>query len=415
MMRAAEIVRRRVDAIAQVLTREEGKTLREAKGEVIGGALNLEFLGAGGRWADAGDFAEPSHPTTLAYTRRNPRGVIAVITPWNFPCANPALKIASALVAGNSVIWKPAPWTPATALALTQCFIDAGLPAGVLSTLIGGDDVGASILNDSRIAAITFTGSSKVGRLLAAQSGQRMVPIQLEMGGKNAAVVLADAHIDSAAASVARGAFLSTGQKCTSLSRVIVLPSIKASFLEALVERAKAYKVGDPTNDAIDIGPVVHERQLKAHLAGIDEARAAGAQVILGGSRLGAPLHNGHFLPPTILDGVESHMSVAQQELFGPVLAVIDALDEDAAIEICNDTGYGLAAAVYTQNLESAFRFAEAVEAGIVKVNAETPGYDPQLPTGGLKASGFGPKELGRRPFDFFTEEKSVYVNYQPV
>ena len=415
LLRAADIVRERADGIAAVLTREEGKTLAEAKAEVLAGAQILEFIGAGGLWS-GGRMVDSMRPTTLLYTRRYPLGVVAAITPWNFPFSNPCIKLASALVAGNALVWKPATWTPSTALALTTCLVDAALPAGVLSTLLGsGAKVGDQLARDSRVRAISFTGSTEVGRRLAVVLAQRGARAQLEMGGKNAIVVLDDADVETAARATTRAAFLSAGQKCTAASRVVILPGIRKAFLEALVAETRSLTVGPPTDAKTDVGPVVHEGPLHEHVAAVASAVQAGARVVEGGKRLEGNLSKGHFMAPTILDSVSPDSPAAQDEIFGPVLAVIAAADYAAAVEITNGTTYGLVASVYTRDLPRALDFAERSEVGVVKINEPPTGLDPHVPTGGWKDSGWGQRELGPGAFDFFTEEKTVYLNHLGV
>ncbi len=416
LVHAAAIARGRADEIAAMLTREEGKTLWEAKAEVLAGAAILEFLGAGGQWGSGGDIVDSLRPTTLLYTRRQPLGVVAAITPWNFPFSNPCIKLGSALLAGNAVVWKPATWTPGTALALTECVVEAGIPAGVLNTVLGsGATVGEQLASDPRVRAVSFTGSTEVGRRLAVRLAERGARAQLELGGKNAIVVLEDADLAAAARATALAAFLSAGQKCTAASRVIVVPEIREAFLDALVAETKALRVGPPTDPDTKVGPVVHESQLASHLAAIELATAAGARIVEGGRRLDGDLAIGNYLAPTILDRVAPDAPVAQDEIFGPVLAVIDTADYADALRITNATRYGLTASVYTRDLPRAIDFAERCEVGVVKVNEPPTGLDPHVPTGGWKDSGGGARELGPRALDFFTEEKTVYLNHLGV
>jgi aldehyde dehydrogenase (NAD+) len=410
LMRAAAVVRERADAIAQVLTREEGKTLAESKGEVLGGARILEFLGAGGAWGGDGRTVDSLRPTTMLYTRRHPLGVVAAITPWNFPFSNPCIKLGAALAAGNAVIWKPASWTPQTAVALTGCLVDAGVPPGVLNTLLGeGGEVGAQIVAHSDVKAVSFTGSTEVGRRLASRLADRGARAQLEMGGKNALVVLEDADVEAAVQATVWAAFASAGQKCTAVSRAIVLPAVREPFLARLVEVTRDLGVGDPTDPATDVGPVIHERPLDEHLAAIEDACRAGARLVEGGARLDG---EGNYMTPAILDGVAPESRIAQEEIFGPVLAVIDAPDYEAALAITNETTYGLSASVYTRSLPLAMDFAERCDVGVVKVNEPPPGLDPHVPTGGWKDSGAGDRELGPDATRFFSEEKTVYLNH---
>jgi aldehyde dehydrogenase (NAD+) len=316
-------------------------------------------------------------------------------------------------VAGNAVVWKPASWTPGTALALTQCLADAGVPPGVLNTVLGdGADVGERLVDHPEVRAVSFTGSTSVGRRLASRLADRGARSQLEMGGKNAIVVLADADLQAAAQATAWGAFASAGQKCTAVSRVIVLPEIRAAFLELLIAETRRLGVGPPTEPATDIGPVVHARPLEEHLAAVQRACRDGARLVEGGTRLQGGLERGNYMTPAILDGVAPASTTAQEEIFGPVLAVIDASDYESALAITNDTTYGLSASVYTRSLPWALDFAERCEVGVVKVNEAPPGLDPHVPTGGWKDSGAGDRELGPDANRFFSEEKTVYLNH---
>ncbi|GLZ07498.1 aldehyde dehydrogenase [Actinomadura sp. NBRC 104412] len=411
ILRAGALLRRRAGTIAATLTREEGKTLAEAKAEVEYASAVLEFIGGAGRWR-VGDAAESAQPGTFVYTWREPLGVVAAITPWNFPVSIPAIKIASALVAGNAVVWKPALYTPASSLALAECLRDAGLPDGVLGLVFGEAAAGGQIASDSRVRAVSFTGSTAVGRTLAGRLAERGARAQLELGGKNAVVVLADADIDRAARETALAAFQSAGQKCTAASRVIVVPEVRAAFVEALVAHTERLTVGAPTGPATVVGPLVHESAVERQLTEITRATAAGARVLSGGERPDGDLARGHYLMPTVLDRVAPDSPLARTELFGPVLGVFGADDLDDALRIVNGTDYGLAAAVYTRDLTSAFAFAAGCAAGKVKINSSPTGGDLHVPFGGWKDSGAGPKELGRSAVDFFSEEKTVYVNH---
>lgn len=416
LQRAAAVARARAEKIARSLTREEGKTIAEAKAEIVGAAQILEYLGAGGLWGSDGRISPSSRPTTLLYTRRYPLGVVAIITPWNFPFSNPALKIGAALMAGNAVAWKPSPWTPATAIALIECFIEAGLPDGTVNTLLdNGVEIAKALVGDERVNAVSFTGSTATGRAIAASVGPRMVPLQLEMGGKNAVVVLEDASIDKAAFATARAAFLSVGQKCTAASRAIVVSRSKKQFLEALVAETQSLRVGPPMDPGIDVGPVVHERQLAKHIAALDALRSRQARIVAGGERLGADLVHGYYLAPTVVDGVAPTDRFAREELFGPFLAVMEARNYEEALTFANDSTYGLSASIFTHDLPRAFDFAHRCEAGMVKINEGPTGTDFYMPVGGWKDSGAGAKELGPRATEFFSREKTVSLNHLSV
>lgn len=412
LMRAAGLIRERAGEIAAELTREVGKTAAEAQAEVLGGATVLETIGSAAPWCGGGRITDRYREGTMGFTRRQPLGVVGLITPWNFPFSNPCVKIAAALTAGNAVVWKPSPVAPMTAIALTACLVDAGLPPGVLNTLIGGDaGVGQALVRDRQVAAVSFTGSTEVGQRLAAVLAGRGARAQVELGGKNAIVVLDDADVEAAARAAASGAFAFAGQKCTSVSRVVVLPGVRDSFRDALVEETARLRVGVPTDPGSDIGPVISQVALGRHLSAVDAARSRGARSLTGGVRLTEGLPEGAYLSPAVLDRASATDPIAQDELFGPVLVLLDAADHDEAVRIANGTKYGLAASVYTADLGSAFAFVERLEAGIVKVNEPTPGLEPHMPAGGWKASGYGPPELGPSALDFFTREKSVYLN----
>jgi aldehyde dehydrogenase (NAD+) len=412
LVRAAALIRERAGEIAAELTREVGKTRAEAQAEVLGGATILETIAASAPWCARGDFVDRYREAAVGFTRRHPLGVVALITPWNFPFSNPCVKLAAALTAGNAVVWKPSPVAPMTAIALTACLVDAGLPAGVLNTLVGGDArVGQALVRDPRVAGVSFTGSTEVGQGLAPELAGRGARAQLELGGKNVMVVLDDADIDAAARAAATGAFGFAGQKCTSVSRVVVLPGIRDAFRDALVAETERLCVGVPTDPGTDLGPVISQAALKRHRSAIDAARSRGARLLTGGVRLTDGLPDGGYLSPALLDRVGSTDPIAQDELFGPVLVLLEAADHDQAVGIANGTRFGLAASVYTADLGSAFVFADRLDAGVVKVNEPTPGLEPHLPVGGWKASGYGPPELGPSALDFFTRDKSVYFN----
>jgi acyl-CoA reductase-like NAD-dependent aldehyde dehydrogenase len=409
--RAGGILRREADAVANALTREEGKTLSEARAEVAGAAAILEASGSGAWWNLAGRVVEATRPGVRVYTRLSPLGLVGVLTPWNFPCSNPSIKLAASIVAGNSVVWKPASWTPATSLALTMCFVEAGLPSGVLNTVLGpGDRIGDLICGDPSVRAISFTGSTEVGKILAVRLAERGARAQLEMGGKNAIVVLDDADIPAAARATALSAFLSAGQKCTAASRVITVKAISSEFQEALVEETRRLRIGNPMDPETDIGPVIHQRQLDMHVEAISQAKHAGARILVGGGRV-EELPEGNYLAPTVLDTVSPDAQVAQQELFGPVLAMFESKDYTEAVRLANASHYGLTASIYTRDLYLAEQFAHDSQDGVVKINEPPPGIDPHVPTGGWKDSGYGWRELGPDGLKFFCDEKTIYVS----
>nr|WP_209923449.1 aldehyde dehydrogenase family protein [Mycolicibacterium lutetiense] len=410
LLGAADIVDRNAEAWGLDLAREEGKTKAEGIGEVRRAAQILRYYGNEGDRQAGEIFTSPRAGEQILITRK-PLGVIGVITPFNFPIAIPAWKIAPALVYGNTVVWKPASTVPLLAIRLAQALTESGLPAGVLNLLIGGSDVGNAIVDHRGIDAITFTGSTGVGRRIAAAAAARGVPAQAEMGGKNAAVVLDDADIDLALEQVMLGAFRSTGQKCTATSRLIVTEGIAEKFLATLAEHAAALTVGDPTDDATQMGPVINGTAHQSISAGVQAAARQGATVLTGGRPYAdGPLAEGYFIAPTIIELDDAPADVWTDELFGPVLAVKRAADADAAFALASDSEFGLSAAIFTQDLTRALQAVEQIDVGVLHVNSESAGADPHVPFGGAKKSGLGPKEQGGAARDFFTHTTTVYL-----
>lgn len=410
LLGAADIVDRNAEAWGLELAREEGKTKAEGIGEVRRAAQILRYYGNEGDRQAGEIYSSPRAGEQILITRK-PLGVVGVITPFNFPIAIPAWKIAPALIYGNTVVWKPASTVPLLAIRLAQALTEAGLPAGVLNLLIGGSDIGNAIVDHRGIDGITFTGSTGVGRRLAAAAAARGVPAQAEMGGKNAAVVLDDADVELALEQVMLGAFRSTGQKCTATSRLIVTDGIADEFLAALADRAASLTVGDPTDDATQMGPVVNDAAHRSISAGLQTAAAQGATVLTGGRPYAdGPLAEGYFIAPTIVELNGAAADVWTDELFGPVLAVNRAADADAAFALANDSEFGLSAAVFTQDLTRALQAVEQIDVGVLHVNSESAGADPHVPFGGAKKSGLGPKEQGGAAREFFTHTTTVYL-----
>jgi len=408
LRRAADLLEARAGEIGRDLAREEGKTLGEAVGETGRAAAILRYHA--GQTLEPDGETYPSHsPVTFLYARREPLGAVAAITPWNFPIAIPAWKLAPALAYGNTVVWKPAELVPLTSVHLARALADAGLPPGVLNLVLGRSAaVGDTIVRHDALAAITFTGSNEVGRGIQLAATERGKKVQLELGGKNPAVVLADADLEQAAEQVARGAFLSAGQKCTATSRVIVEGGVFAEFAERLVDRARSWKVGDPLDADTAVGPLASEAQLDRVSRYLDGAREEGATSLAGAD--GAP-DEGYFVRPTVLADVAAESPVASEEVFGPVAALLEASSYEDAVAQANDTPFGLTASVFTRDLGRALRFAREARAGIVKVNQETAGLEFQVPFGGTKQSSSGSREQGKVARDFFTEWKTVYVD----
>ena len=408
--RAADIARRRAEDIAQTMTREEGKIIRESRGEVARGIAVLEYYaGAGFRIGDRTLPAEARD--TFTYTLRQPLGVVGLITPWNFPWAIPVWKSAPALVAGNAVILKPAELTPATAAILAEIYEEAGVPAGVFNLVVGpGSEVGNALVDAPAVRALSFTGSNAVGTALYAQAARRGAKVTCEMGGKNAVIVLPDANLEKAAQAIASGAFASTGQRCTATSRVVAHPHIHDELIERVGALAAGMKIGPGLDESTDLGPAVDEAQLRTDFRYIDIAQQEGARLVRGGKRVEG--QSGYFVEPTIFDHVGPDMRIFREEVFGPVLAVCDAQNLEEALAFANGVEYGLSASIFTQDIDTAMRFIDNVEVGMVHVNEATVGGEAQLPFGGSKGTGVGEREMSEEGLRFFTELKTVFINY---
>jgi aldehyde dehydrogenase (NAD+) len=410
LRRAADLLDERSGQIGRDLTREEGKTLAEGTRETQLAARILRYY-AGQVLDPHGETYPSQQPGVLLFTRRDPVGVVSVITPWNFPISIPAWKIAPALAFGNTVVWKPAEIVPLTAVHLLTALRDAGLPDGALNLVLGkGSQVGGVLATHPAVGAVTFTGSNPIGRLLQSQATEAGKKVQLELGGKNPAVVLADAALDPAAGHIATAAFGGTGQKCTATSRVIVHRSVADELVERLTERAKEWRVGDPLDPDIRVGPLASADQMATVLSHLDGAAQQGAKAIVGGGRLDGPLAEGYFVPPTVLVDVQPDHAVVREEVFGPVLAVLPVDSFDDAVALANDTPYGLTSSIFTRDLGTALRFTELSRAGIVKVNQPTSANEFHVPFGGIKDSGAGEHELGKAARLFYTDSKTVSI-----
>ena len=407
LLSAGNLLMDRQSAIAEDLVREEGKTLAEAKGEVKRASDVLRFFGSLG-WAATGEVLPSGLPDTTITTRREPLGVVGLITPWNFPIAIPAWKMAPALVSGNAVVIKPAELTPLSATHLARALQDAGLPAGVLNVVHGkGRVVGEALARDPRIAGLSFTGSTRVGLRLQEILNARRARVQLEMGGKNGVLVLDDADAGQAAKVVAAGAFGLTGQACTATSRVYVTPGIRDAFLEALVAEAATYVPGDGLHAAM--GAVVSRQQFEQDQAAVRTAVERGA-TLLHGTYDGDP-SGPLFFPAAVLTGLRADDPAVTEEIFGPVVAVLEVADYEAGLAAVNDSRYGLTAGICTDSLARATDFAARAQAGVVKVNRPTAGLDLNVPFGGVKDSSTNTfREQGRSALDFFTWGKTVYT-----
>jgi acyl-CoA reductase-like NAD-dependent aldehyde dehydrogenase len=411
LWRAADIARRRVDEIAQTLTREEGKILKEARGEVLKGISLLEYY-AGEGFRMHGKTLPSESRDTFTYTIRQPLGCVGLIAPWNFPWAIPVWKSAPAIVAGNAVVFKPAELTPATAALLAEIYEEAGLPPGVFNMVVGrGSVVGDAMVAAPELRAISFTGSNAIGNALYVKAAQRGAKVTCEMGGKNAVIVMPDADLDKAAVAIHGGAFGSTGQRCTATSRVIAHPDIKSPLVDRLVAMAEKIKLGAGLDHASDMGPSVDEKQWSTVMEYVGVGKSEGARLLTGGSRPDS-LKHGYFVQPTIFDGVSPAMRIFKEEIFGPVLAVATATSLEEALRFANGVEYGLTTSIFTENMTSAMKFIEEVETGMVHVNEPTVGGEAQLPFGGTKSTGVGEREMAEEGLNFFTEIKTVFINY---
>ena len=411
---AANIIAGRKDELAEILCREEGKTKVEA-GMEVGRTVDIFRFMAGLSYTIGGSVVPHDLPNNMLFTKREPLGVVALITPWNFPIALPAWKLAPALVSGNTVVLKPASQAPAMALELARAFDEAGLPAGVLNVVVGsGKEVGDELANHATVQALSFTGSHGVGHGIYQQLAPRMTRAQMEMGGKNPTIVLADADLDFAAKIVGLAGFGQTGQVCTATSRVIVNEKVADEFTEKLVEQAKARNVGNGMTDGVTMGPAVSAGELKGNLDYIKIANDEGAECVWGGERLSeGDLEHGHFMSPAVIANVKNSMRIAQEEVFGPVVSVVKCGDFDEAIALANDIEYGLSASIITRDITMAMRYTDQIEAGVVKINQISTGLALQVPFGGVKHSSSNNfKEQGQTAIDFYTRVKSVYLDY---
>jgi len=405
---AAEILQRK-DELGDLLAREEGKTLPEATAEVARAGQIFRFFA--GEAVRAGGERLPSvRPGVDVEITREPLGVVGVITPWNFPIAIPAWKIAPALAHGNCVVFKPADLVPGSAWALAEIIARAGLPHGVFNLVMGpGSRVGQTLISHPGVDAITFTGSVGTGRRVMSAAAERLAKVQLEMGGKNPLVVLDDAELERAVEVALQGTYYSTGQRCTASSRLIVQRGILPRFVDALVERLKALEVDDARKPGTHIGPVVDASQLEQDLAYIDIGRDEGARLAFGGRRLQRE-REGFYLEPALFVDAAPDMRIAREEIFGPVACVIAADDYEHALALANDTEFGLSAGLCTTSLKHATHFKRHAQAGMVMVNVPTAGVDYHVPFGGRKGSSFGPREQGRHAQEFFTTLKTAYT-----
>jgi acyl-CoA reductase-like NAD-dependent aldehyde dehydrogenase len=411
LRKAADILQSRLEEVAQAMVRENGKTIAEARGETARGVALLRFYAAEGV-RPCGEVIPSVNPRTFVYTTRVPLGIVSVITPWNFPIAIPLWKIAPALVYGNTIVFKPASATPHCGVLVVRILEESGIPHGVLNLVTGGGrDIGEELVKNPKVHGITFTGSNSVGRRIAAWAVERGAKFQLEMGGKNPVIVMPDCDLEQAATLTLRGAFGYAGQKCTATSRAIVLDSVYDAFLEKLLEKTRALKIGPGIDESNFIPPVVSEEQRQNILRAIEKGNRE-AHLLCGGSvPAGETYAHGFYVEPTIFADVPADSRLAQEEIFGPVLAILRAGNLDEAIALANQVRFGLSASIFTRDLNTVQEYASRIEAGVVKVNSETAGIEPQVPFGGMKESSSHSREQGRAALEFFTSIRSIYMD----
>lgn len=413
LYRAADILDKNFERVSSDMTREEGKTLPESKGEVRRSINILRyFAGEGSRMP--GMLVPSERDRVHMFAMRKPVGVVGLITPWNFPSAIPAWKLAPALICGNTVILKPASAAPLSAWRIVEALHQAGAPKGVVNFVAGaGGELGQALVNAGPLKAVSFTGSCAIGEWLHAEASKRRLRIQLEMGGKNPTIVLADADFNAAVENVVNAAFFSTGQKCTATSRAIVEDGIYDRFVAAVTERTKKLKVGNGMEPGIEIGPCVDQAQMETVLRYIEIGRKEAGEPKCGGHRLtDGALAKGHFVEPTVFADVTERHTIAREEIFGPVLAIMRARDFEDAMRIANNIPFGLSSSIQTTNLSRAFEFIYRAEAGLLTVNLPSAGVEYQLPFGGTKDSSFGPKEQGPAALEFYSDYKTIYLKY---
>jgi alpha-ketoglutaric semialdehyde dehydrogenase len=403
---AADAIEARAERIARDMTAEMGKPLRESRLEAKRAAAILRFS-AGEAWRPVGEVYEPSTTDQRLFTLRRPLGVLGLITPWNFPIAIPVWKLAPALIYGNTVVLKLGYEAPRTGLHVAECFDEAGLPAGVLNVLTGaGSKVGAELVRNEHVRAISFTGSVPVGRSVRDEATARDCRVQLELGGHNPLIVMADAELDRAAEAAYAGAFWSAGQKCTATRRIFVQEAVYDAFREQFLDRVERGVVGDPADPATEVGPVVNAGPMEEILDAIERGRSEGGTVVAGGERSD---EDGFLIAPTVFEGLADDSYLSCEEVFGPVTSLYRFGDLDEALRRANAVRFGLSASIFTRDLRAAHRAASELEAGILHVNSQTAGADVHVPFGGVKGSGWGPHEQGRAAIEFYTELVTVY------
>lgn len=408
LFRVAEILKERKEELARLMTQEMGKILDETRGDVQEAIDMAYYMGGEGRRL-LGYTAPVEMPNKFGMALRDSVGVVGLITPWNFPVAVPSWKMLPALIAGNTVVWKPGEDVPASSAAFAKVFEDAGLPAGVLNVVMGAGETGSALVQNPDVRIISFTGSTHTGLKVYTAAAQLGKKVTLEMGGKNAIIVLDDANLDLAVQAITWSAYGTTGQRCTACSRLIVQSGIKPRLMDALIEKAKTIKIGDGLEPDTEMGPLVNQKAMNKVSSYMDVAREEGVNIVLGGQPIEG---KGFFFQPTLFDGVRPGMRVEQEEIFGPVLSVIEVASLEEAIEVNNSVRYGLSSSIFTENVNAAFRAIRDLTTGIVYINHGTTGAEIQFPFGGTRGTGNGMREAGQAALDSFTEWKSVYVDY---
>ncbi len=413
MKKAGDLMVERKEEIAQVMTREMGKVIAETRGDTQEG-IDTAYYAFGESRRMFGRTVPSELPNKYNMTTRMPLGVVGLITPWNFPLAIPTWKLFPALTSGNTVVFKPASDTPATATTFVEILLEAGVPPGAVNLVHGGGgEVGEAIVGHPDIAAISFTGSSAVGRRINSRAGGELKRVSLELGGKNAQIVMDDANLELALEGVLWGAFGTTGQRCTATSRLILHKKIHDRFVEMLEAATSKLRLGNGLDEAVDVGPVINQGARETIHEYVQIGKKEGAQLILGGEpATGGDLDKGTFYQPTIFTGVVPGMRIHDEEIFGPVLSVIETVDLSEAIAILNATDYGLSSSIYTQRIDAAFVAMRDIECGITYINGPTIGAECHMPFGGTKNTGNGHREGGYGPYDFYSEPKTIYVDY---
>lgn len=409
LYKAADILERRADEISETMTKEMGKTFPEAKGETMRGVAILRYY-AGEGLGKVGDVIPSMDGKTMIYTKRVPLGPVALITPWNFPVAIPIWKMAPALIYGNTVVLKPASETGITAAKIIEVFDEAGIPKGVLNLVTGkGTVVGQALMEHPDIHGISFTGSNATGKEIAILAASRGIKCQLEMGGKNPAIIDEDCDLDIAVEQVVNGAMKSTGQKCTGTDRAIILRPVYQAFKRKLLDKVKTITYGDGLEEGIWMGPVANESQLHSIMSMIEKGKQEGGEILFGGKRPeGDKYKDGYYIEPTVFESVSPKAEIAQEETFGPIVVLIPVDTLEEAFEIANDVRFGLSASFFTNNINKALDFVDNIEAGMVRINGETAGVEPQAPFGGMKESSSHSREQGKAAIEFYTSIKTV-------